>query len=112
MKDISESIVGEIIGCLHKGKCKDRCLRAYKITINELNLYCQLGVPLPRLCYICRHEARLRKRNPMKLWHRTCMCDKLNHEHDGKCQNEFETAFAPDRPEMVYCEQCYNKEVY
>ena len=112
LKDISESIVGEIIGCLHKGKCKDRCLRAYKITINELNLYCQLGVPLPRLCYICRHEARLRKRNPMKLWHRTCMCDKLNHEHDGKCQNEFETAFAPDRPEMVYCEQCYNKEVY
>ena len=112
LKDISESIVGEIIGCLHKGKCKDRCLRAYKITINELNLYRQLGVPLPRLCFICRHEARLRKRNPMKLWHRTCMCEKKNHEHDGKCQNEFETAFAPDRLEVIYCENCYNKEVY
>ena len=112
MKDVPDSIVGEVVGCLHKGKCKDRCLGAFKITENELNLYRQLGVPLPRLCFICRHEVRLRKRNPMKLWHRDCMCDRLNHEHDGKCNNEFETAFAPDRSEIIYCENCYNKEVY
>ena len=37
---------------------------------------------------------------------------RLNHEHDGKCNNEFETAFAPDRSEIIYCENCYNKEVY
>jgi hypothetical protein len=112
LKDISDSITEEIIGCLHKGKCKDRCLGAFKITENELSLYHQIGVPLPRLCFICRHEARLRKRNPMKLWHRTCMCDKNNHEHKGKCENEFETAYASDRPEIIFCESCYNKEVY
>jgi len=26
--------------------------------------------------------------------------------------NEFETAYAPDRPEIVYCEKCYQQEVY
>ncbi len=112
LEDIPESITNEIIGCEHEGKCIDRCLGAYKITKDELSLYRQLGVPLPRLCFICRHEERLRKRNPMKLWHRTCMCEKKNHEHSGKCMNEFETAYAPDRPEIVYCEKCYNKEVY
>jgi len=30
---------------------------------------------------------------------------------DG-CTNEFETPYAPDRPEIVYCEECYNKEIY
>ena len=55
----------------------------------------------------------------MKLWHRTCMCkgtnDKGNtvdHGHDGKCLNEFETPYAPDRSEIIYCEKCYQKEVY
>ncbi len=112
LEDIQDSITEEIIGCLHKGKCQDRCLGAFKITENELRLYRQIGVPLPRLCFICRHEARLRKRNPMKLWRRTCMCDKKSHEHDGKCKNEFETSYSPDRPEIIYCESCYNKEVY
>jgi len=48
----------------------------------------------------------------MKLWHRACMCDKKNHEHAGKCSNEFETSYALGRPEIIYCESCYNKEVY
>ena len=30
----------------------------------------------------------------------------------GKCTNEFETSYAPERPEIVYCESCYQKEVY
>ncbi len=112
LEDVPNSITEEIISCLHKGECQDRCLGAYKITEGELNLYRQLGVPLPRLCFICRHEERLRKRNPMKLWHRACMCDKKNHEHAGKCSNEFETSYALGRPEIIYCESCYNKEVY
>jgi len=29
-----------------------------------------------------------------------------------ECPNEFETSYAPDRPEIIYCESCYNKEVY
>ena len=101
---IKDSILQEIIGCAHEGKCQDRCTGAFKITQEELNLYKRIGVPLPRLCFFCRHEARLRMRNPMKLWHRKCM-------KEG-CQNEFETSYAPERPEIVYCERCYQQEVY
>jgi hypothetical protein len=38
---------------------------------------------------------------------------KTNHFHgDKKCEVEFETSYAPDRPEIVYCEKCYQQEVY
>ena len=40
------------------------------------------------------------------------MCDKTNHDHNGKCQIEFETSYAPERLEIVYCESCYNQEIY
>ena len=111
LNDVPDTITNEIIGCLHEGKCEDRCTTAYRITFDELNLYRRLNVPIPRLCFGCRHDARLRKRNPMKLWHRSCMCEKSGHEHAGKCQNEFETSYAPEKPEIIYCEKCYQKEV-
>jgi hypothetical protein len=109
--DITDSITGEIIECAHKGKCADRCSTAFKIIPDELTFYRRFNIPLPRLCYGCRHYARLHKRNPMKLWHRSCMCTLPTHGHDGKCVVAFETSYAPDRPEIVYCESCYQKEV-
>ncbi len=33
------------------------------------------------------------------------------HENTDSCPNEFQTAYAPDRTEIVYCEQCYQAEV-
>ncbi|MFA6177573.1 MAG: hypothetical protein WC694_01605 [Candidatus Paceibacterota bacterium] len=113
LDDVTDSITKEIIGCDNKEKSSNCCRGAYKITIDELNLYRKLGVPLPRLCFLCRHENRLKMRNPMKIWHRSCMCDKENHFHGNeKCEVEFETSYAPDRPEIVYCEKCYQQEVY
>ena len=109
---VDDSIIKEIIECMHQGKCEDRCTGAFKIIQDELNLYKRLKVPLPRLCFGCRHDERLRKRNPLKLWHRQCMCDKSNHNHEGNCKVEFETSYAPERPEIVYCEKCYQQEVY
>lgn len=41
------------------------------------------------------------------------MCDKQNHSHgDNNCEVEFETSYSPGRPEIVYCEKCYQQEVY
>ncbi|MFA6274321.1 MAG: hypothetical protein WC662_04120 [Candidatus Paceibacterota bacterium] len=104
LNEVDESIFDEVIGCKNRGHESNFCRRAYKITNNEFLLYKKIGVPLPRKCFFCRHEERLRMRNPMKLWHRKCM-------NDG-CENEFETSYAPERPEIIYCESCYNKEVY
>jgi len=40
------------------------------------------------------------------------MCDKSTHDHKEKCPNEFETSYSPTREEIIYCERCYQKEVY
>jgi hypothetical protein len=103
IREVEDNILNEIIECEHKGICKDRCSTAFRIIKDELLFYRRFNIPLPRLCYGCRHNSRLSKRNPMKLWHRKCM-------NEG-CLNEFETSYSPERPEIVYCESCYQKEV-
>lgn len=105
------NIGGDVIGCAHKGKCNDHCTIGFKIIQAEKDFYTKMGLPIPTLCPNCRHYERLKQRNPLKLWHRQCMCDKKHTHHTGKCPNEFETSYAPDRLEIVYCEQCYNSEV-
>ena len=40
------------------------------------------------------------------------MCDNKNHGHTGKCEIEFETSYSIERPEKIFCEKCYQKEVY
>ena len=72
-----------------------------------------MNLPLPKFCPNCRHYQRIALRNPFKLWHRKCMCNKKNHSHKAeKCVVEFETSYAPDRPEIIYCEKCYQQEIY
>jgi len=103
IKDVSDSILDEIIACPNNGNQDYQCTTAYRIVPEELNFCKQKNLPLPRYCPNCRHYQRLTYRNPMKLWHRKCM-------HEG-CKNEFETSYAPERSEIVYCEKCYQNEV-
>ncbi|MFA7192177.1 MAG: hypothetical protein WC089_02660 [Candidatus Paceibacterota bacterium] len=110
--DVNDSILGEIVECKNINNDKYvTCTKAYKMNEVEVSFYKRLVIPLPRVCYSCRHADRLSKRNPMKLWHRQCMCDLDNHDHVVQCDVEFETSYSPDRPEKVYCEKCYQKEV-
>ena len=115
--DVPDSIVNEVIGCDHKETCTENCTRAFRILQSELAFYRSKNLPIPRLCPNCRHYQRIKQRNPLKLWHRQCMCpsnlyqNTIKHDHEGSCPNEFETTYAPERPEIVYCEKCYLKEV-
>lgn len=121
--DTLDSTPAEVIACAHDGKCNEQCTSAFKITKSEFDFYRRIDIPLPRLCHNCRHYARLLKRNPYKLWHRKCQCagaksengiygNQTKHNHGSEhCPNEFETSYAPERPEIVYCENCYNSEV-
>ena len=95
INDVDEKILEEIL------KCVD-CGRNYKITEQELLFYRKLNIPLPRKCFYCRHGERVRRRGPYKFWSRNC----------AKCQKAITTNYSPDRPEVVYCEKCYQREVY
>ena len=97
IKDAPDSYLNEIFSCIN-------CSKNYNVTTNELLFYRKENISFPRRCPSCRYKRRFDLRPPRKLWHRKCM-------KEG-CQNEFETAYASDRPEKVYCESCYNKEIY
>lgn len=104
IKNLNDSFIDNIIECKGGGDSMSQCTSAFRILKEELDFYIRLNLPLPRYCPNCRHYNRLKLRNPLKLWHRSCM-------KEG-CTNEFETSYAPGRPEIIYCEECYKKEVY
>ena len=95
IKNIPESIAKEILRCMD-------CNRNYKITEQELQFYKKMILPIPRKCFFCRHKDRVLRRGPYKFWEREC----------AKCQKEITTNYAPDQSEIVYCEKCYQQEVY
>ena len=141
IKDVPDSITQEIIGCACQGhdtqgptpethdglgaRCEAGCTTAFRIIPPELAFYRKMKLPLPRLCPNCRFYQRLRWRNPVKLWRRKCMClsaealakadayrNSVIHRHGvNPCSEEFQTSYAPDQFEIVYCEKCYQAEV-
>ncbi|HLC95193.1 MAG TPA: hypothetical protein VJH89_01775 [Patescibacteria group bacterium] len=97
IKDVGDDLTKQVLGCII-------CKRNYNIVEPELAFYRRENIPIPRQCYPCRDAARIALRAPRKLWHRSCM-------YPGGCSNEFETPYAPDRPEKIYCEQHYQTEI-
>jgi hypothetical protein len=91
--DTPESITDEIINCAD-------CGRGYKIGPLEFTLLKKMGMPVPHSCPKCRMNYRFSQLNPMKLWQRNC----------AKCNTEVTTAYSPERPEVIYCEKCYQQE--
>ncbi len=110
--DAGDEVTKAIISCAHNG-CMHQCTTAFRILPEDLTLYKLASLPLPRLCPNCRHYERIAKRNPLTLWPRSCQCPgAATHQHgETQCQNQFETSYAPDRPEKVYCIECYQQEV-
>ncbi len=93
--DVNEGICSEILACEVTGK-------NFRIIPQELAFYKKIGLPVPRRCPEQRISDRLKLRTPYKTWRRGCT----------KCGVEIETSYAPERPEIVYCEQCYLGVVY
>jgi hypothetical protein len=112
ISEVTEAILNEVITCPNDGDQMTQCTSAFRIVPAELQFYKQKNLPLPRFCPNCRHYQRLKYRNPIKLWKRHCMCDKRHAHHGARCDIKFETSYAPERPEKVYCEKCYQQEVY
>ncbi len=105
IKDTPKDITKEILIC-------ENCRKNYKIIPQELQFYKKHNYPVPRNCFECRRISRMKKRNPRSFWSRQCMCQQKGHNHEGKCPTEFHTTYSPDRPEIVYCKDCYQKTIY
>ena len=95
IKNVTDEILDKVIICEVTGK-------PFKIIKQELEFYRKYNLPLPRRCFDQRHLDRMQLKTPRKLYKRTC----------AKCWVEIMTGFAPERTEIVYCQQCYYKEVY
>lgn len=102
--EVDDGILKEAIGCAHTEECEHGCNMAFRITDFDLRFYKKHNIPIPNICPNCRYYERLKLMPGLKLYHRSCM-------KEG-CQNEFETPYAPNRPEIVYCERCYQQAVY
>ena len=105
IEEVGEDVYKKIFKCID-------CTKNYNIVPDEFSFYKREKIPLPRRCPECRYKKRFAIRSPRKLWHRSCMCEKKNHDHAEKCKTEFETPYCPDKEEKVFCEECYNKEIY
>jgi hypothetical protein len=114
---VNDNILKEVIEC-------ENCKNAYRVMENELIFLRKEKLPLPFLCHDCRYERRINDRLKVKLYERSCMCagatDETNtykntvkHLHGNEpCGEEFKTGYAPEGKEIVYCEKCYQQEVY
>ncbi len=124
IRETDDGILEQVVQCGHMengghfGSCDVDCASAFRITRAELDFYRQMNLPLPRLCFNCRHVGRIQWRNAPALYSRQCVCDGKTFKNgeihalhaQGRCPNTFETSYAPGRPEIVYCETCYNIE--
>lgn len=95
IKDVDDDILDSILVSEKSGI-------PYKIIPQELKFYKEKNIPIPRITPDERHWERLKKRNPRILWDRHC----------EQCQKTIKTSYSPERPEKVYCEDCYLKNIY
>ncbi len=97
-EDISK-IPDDILNWVIKCEVSEKPFRIIK---QELEFYRKHNLPVPHKHPDVRHSERMKLRNPRKLFDRKC----------DKCGKEIKSTYAPDREEIVYCEVCYEKEVY
>ncbi|MEI7709314.1 MAG: hypothetical protein WCI76_01200 [bacterium] len=98
--EVGDSILQEVIECAEKDN--PNSVGAYRITENELAFYRRMDLPLPRVCFDIRHIRRMDKRPLLRIIKRTC----------SKCDKELDTVYDEKYAPIVYCEKCYQQEVY
>ncbi|MEI8091610.1 MAG: hypothetical protein WCG98_05275 [bacterium] len=93
--DVQDSILQKVIICETSG-------RPFKIISAELVFYRNHGLPVPRQHPDMRYQERLSLRPPRTLYVRTC-------DH---CSRGTLSVYPQNTTFKVYCESCYNKEIY
>ena len=116
VKDVKDDILERVLICEGSGK-------PYRLIPMELAFYRRMGLPIPRRAPLERHHDRMHKLLPRKMYERPCDCagahskdefykNTVTHFHNNApCPNKMQTPYAPGRPEVVYCEGCYQVEI-
>lgn len=96
ISDVSDDIVNAVI-------VDEKNKKKFRYTTAELAFYRRYRIPLPLEHFSMRLAEKRKRFGPIlfELFDRIC----------AKCGKKIQAAYAPDRPEIVYCEQCYNAEV-
>jgi len=97
ISETSEDIINKIISC-------EMCNNAFRVIKEEVAFYKRENIPVPHKCPDCRYQDRIFRRIKPHLYKRLCM--------SNGCDNTFETGYDPKDKDIVYCESCYQKEVY
>lgn len=90
INDVSDSITKQTLVCETSGK-------GYKVLPQELALYRQFSVPIPRECFEVRNRRRARTRAERVLHARPC----------SSCGTLLMTAYGAESAAQVHCEECY-----
>ncbi len=84
-------------------KCKS-CEKNYRFISREIAFYKRMNIALPQKCFNCRHAERMKTRNSRILWDMEC----------AKCSINIKTSYKPENQSKykIYCEKCYQQEIY
>lgn len=95
-KSYDSSLLMEIFTCTI-------CERNFKLIDREVIFYKRFGLSIPEHCFNCRHEKRMNKRYPRRLHGDKC----------DFCQASIEISVPSSIREnrIIYCEDCYKREV-
>ena len=96
IRDTKDDILNEAIKC-------EICPRGYRITPQELQFLRQHNFPLPRRCPFCRIEEKVKR----WVWQTT-----LVERNCDKCGKAFRTNYRKEDADVVYCKECYLKEIF
>ncbi|MFA5076342.1 MAG: zinc-ribbon domain containing protein [Patescibacteria group bacterium] len=95
IKDTPDMVMSAILAC-------ELCGKNYKIIKPELDFHRQFNYALPRHCPGCRLNDLRQYQRELRLYSRECV----------KCGTKVDISIPSGRPEKIYCEECYQKEIY
>jgi formylmethanofuran dehydrogenase subunit E len=92
---VDDDILNSIFICEVSGK-------PFRLQKAELEFYRKMNIPLPRKHPDIRHNERMKQVSERNLYLKTC-------DH---CGEEVVSVYDKNYPGKVYCQKCYNKEIY
>ena len=96
IKEVSNSLINKIINCLY-------CGRGFKIIQLEIDFLRRMNLPLPRICPFCRINKKTEKWvKKINLFEKNC----------DECNKLFKTFYTKEEAPIVWCLDCYKKEIF